>query len=163
MGDVRSVEIGGLTPETVRDDAPPEHTSHLVKRRRSLGERLASFSRARELLETAFGSLATERIIEQVPDEAALQVKLLVSYLSTSREVDRTGLGNLGIALRNLDDGEVRIRGKNGSLVRGEARLHEPVTCQRMRENGNLLNLDDVHTKLMDLHNRFVDEGRISD
>lgn len=170
LGDISGVEIGGLVPETVRDETPeqlsvgaPTSSDRIVESRRSLGERLAPLSRAREVLETVFGTVETERIMSRIPSEAALQVKLLISYLSKSREVDRTPLRDLGIAVRNLDDGEVRVRGKNGSATRGEARLHEAVRFRRMRDNGNLLDLEDVHDKLLDLHLRFLESGRISD
>ena len=170
VGDVSSIEIGGLAPETIRDEPRPHSEDagqaplgRIVERRRSLAERFAPLQVARQLLETAFGPIATERIIERMPTEAALQVRLLVSYVSKSREVDRTPLSELGVAVRNFDDGEVRIRAKNGIVTKSEARLHESLRFRRMRENGNLLDLDDVHTKLLDLHMRLLEEGRISD
>ena len=169
LGEIKAVEIGGVAPETVPDSDTGEpnvdvrQTDRVAATRRSLGERLAPLSRARELLEAVFGPVGTEELLRRVPSEAALQVKLMISYLSKSRVVDRAPLRDIGIAVRNLDDGEVRVHGKNGSVTRGAAQLHETVRFRRMRDNGNLLDLEDVHNKLLDLHLRFMESGRISD
>ena len=163
LGDVTSIEIGGLVPETVQDLGvqPKTRGTRLVQRRRSIADRPV-FSKCREVLDAAFGTLETERLLERMPEDAALQVMLHVSYLATSREVDRTSMKDLGVALRNLDDGEVRIRAKDGTIRSDEARLKARMPFRRVRENGSLLELDYVLEQLMETHRRFTADGKIS-
>lgn len=163
LGDVTAIEIGGLAPETVQDSSQPTQGrgTRLIQKRRSIADR-AVFSKSRDVLEAAFGTVETERLLEKMPEDAALQVMLHVSYLSTSREVDRTSMKNLGVALRNLDEGEVRIRAKDGTIERNEARLKARMPFQRVRANGNLLDLENVLKQLMETHRRFLADGKIS-
>ena len=163
LGDITAIEIGGLTPETVQDRGEPtrEKRTHLVQRRRSIADRPV-FSKAREVLEAAFGTMETKRLLEQMPEDAALQIMLHVSYLSTSREVDRTSMKDLGVALRNLDDGEVRVRAKDGTIERDEARLKARMPFRRVHENSSLLDLEHVLNQLMETHRRFLSDGKIS-
>ncbi len=162
LGDVTAIEVGGLAPETIldRDDPPQPTGTRLVKRRRSIADRPV-FSKSREVLEAAFGSLETDRLLECMPDDAALQVMLHVSYLATSREVDRTSMNHLGVALRNLDDGEVRLRAKDGTVQQDEARLKSRMPFRRIRKNGSLLELEHVLAQLLETHQRFSADGKI--
>ena len=164
LGDVSSVEIGGLAPETVRDPSaahvdPPQ--SRVVEHQRSLGEHVARFTRARQVLDVMLGAVATQEILDRMPSQAALQLNVHISYLSRSREIDRTAINEFGTAFRNLDDGEVRIRAKDGTIRREEARLHLMVPINRVRANSSLLDLADVRRKLLHTHARFVREGRV--
>ena len=162
LGDVNSIEIGGLAPETVGDGADTALPVEVVEKRRSLADRMAPFARAMDVLRAALGAIETERLMARVPDDAALQVMLNISYLAQSRKVDRTGMRDLGVALRNLEDGEVRVRAKDGTIRSDEARLHATMPFRRLRQNGNLLDLEDVREKLLETHRRFRDDGKIS-
>ena len=75
LGEVQAIEIGGLAPETARNLAVPdqERAARVVGRRRALAER-SVFSKSRDVLEAAFGTLETERLLERMPEDAALQV-----------------------------------------------------------------------------------------
>lgn len=161
--DVAVIEVGGLAPETVPDRRADDRgtVSSVVRRRRSIADSPV-FSKSREVLEVAFGTLETERLLAGTPEDAALCVMLHVSYLAQSREVDRSSIRELGVALRNLDDGEVRVRGKDGTITRGEARLKARMPFWRAWENGNLLDLEHALSQLLETHRRFLADGKIS-
>ena len=97
----------------------------------------------------------------RVPEGAALKVTVEVGYVTTRRTVSREALDSVAVAARNLDDGEVRIKGRNGNLRGEDARLHMQVRLGLVRENGNLFDWLDVQEKLLSVHESFLAEGRI--
>ena len=127
LGDVNSIELRGLAPETVADGPDSGLPVEVVERRRSLADRMAPFTKALDVLKAALGAVETDRLMRRVSDDAALQVMLNISYLAKSRKVNKTGMRDLGVALRNLEDGEVRVRAKDGTIRSNEARLHATV------------------------------------
>ena len=62
---------------------------------------------------------------------------------------------------RNLDDGEVKIHSKDGTIQRNEARLHEDMQFNLVRKNSALLDLADARNQLLAVHQRFLDDGKI--
>lgn len=79
LGEIKSIEVGGLVPETVReipDEAIPAAAPRGVieyEAHEQLGARaIRTFDRARNILDAAIGPMETQRIIESIPDEAAL-------------------------------------------------------------------------------------------
>ena len=166
LDDIQSVEIGGLAPQTVRDsdlDArlSPE-TEREVEERRSLGARRAPFERARRILDILLGTASAERILETVPDEASLDVMVSIGYRATRRQVDRATMSELATSLRNIEDGEIKVRAKSGKLHGNLVWLQEPMSFRCLRPNGNLLDLEHARAQLLEVHRRFLHDGKIS-
>ncbi len=164
VGDVTAIEIGGIVPEPseVMDPDSGGVASRSMEIRRTLEERIAPFHAGRNWLDTLVGSVEADRIMAQIPEGAALKFTLQVGYIELRRQMSRAALDHLAVALRNLDDGEVRIRGRQGRISGNEARLHMPVRVRLVRANGNLLDFVDAHEKLESVHAAFVEDGRIT-
>ena len=154
LGDIKNIEVGGLVP-----GAPTREAEKL----RSLGKRTAPFWKGKRLLEELLGRIEANHLMEMVPSEADLKVVLQVFYKTRTRQVDRIAMEELATAIRNMDDGEVRVRAKDGTLHSNEARLHSSMSFRRVRDNGSLLELSDTRDKLMEVHRRFLYDGKISD
>ena len=154
LGDIKNIEVGGLVPGTPAREA---------EKLRSLGKRTAPFSKGIRLLEELLGRIEANQLLEMVPSDADLKVVLQVFYKTRTRQVDRIAMDELATALRNMDDGDVRVRAKDGSLHSDEARLHTSMTFRRVHDNGNLLELSDTRDKLMEVHRRFRYDDKISD
>ena len=159
--DVVDIQIGGLAPETVAGD--DKMTTREVEERRSLSEVKPPLSAAKKVIESLLGELGAGRIIGNVPAGAALDVTVNIGYRSKRRKIDRSMLKDIGTQLRNLSDGEVKIRGRNGSIHGDDARLHMKMPFKLVRENGSLLDLDDCRSQLRKVHDRFVEDGKIED
>ena len=164
LGDVVAIEVGGLAPETIRDreDGAPSPLTRDVESRRSLAERKAPFSRALDVVRSVFGEFAASKILREMPRDAALDVNVRVSWVTRRREIDRDALNKFSLASRNLDDGEVWVRSRDGSVRKGDARLHMKMPFNRLREHGNLLDLEHAQSQLMEVHTRFLADGKIS-
>ena len=76
------------------------------------------------MLESLFGEVGAGSILGDVPAGAALDVTVNIGYRSKRRRIDRSMLSDIGTRVRNLGDGEVKIRGRNGSAHGDDARLH---------------------------------------
>ena len=163
VGDVTAIEIGGIVPdrpETAGSDSGMNSRS--VQVRHALEERVAPLRAGWDWLAALMGSTEADRIMSRVPDGAALKVTLQVGYIALKRHLSRGAMDDLAVAVRNLDDGEVRIRGRKGRISGNEARLHMPVRVKLVRDNGNLLDFVDVHEQLENVHSTFLEEGRIT-
>ncbi|MCJ2080045.1 hypothetical protein [Methylobacterium sp. J-090] len=67
LGDVKSIEVGGLIPETVRDTPPDEGRDRVVdvEERETIGDRLMrGFSAARRILDDMVGPVEAQKIID---------------------------------------------------------------------------------------------------
>ena len=165
LDEVVSVEIGGLAPETVGgdDDSTVEVTTREVEERRSLREIKPTFAGARRVLEGLLGEIDASSFIESMPEGAALDVTVNIGYRSKKQRIERSALGKVGTQLRNLGDGDVRIRGRNGTTHGHDARLHMNMPFRLIRANGILLDLEDARTQLRRVHDRFLEDGKITD
>lgn len=166
LDDIQSIEVGGLVPQTVRDPetaaTSTTQTGKEVEERTTLGAKRASFGRARRILDILFGSAEVETILETMPDEASLDVMVNVGYRATRRRVDRATMNQLATRLRNIDDGEVKVRARNGKLHGNQVWLQETMSFRCVRPNGNLLDLVHAREQLMEVHRRFLHDGKIS-
>ena len=61
----------------------------------------------------------------------------------------------MGTSLRNLDDGEVVIRGRDGVMRGEDARLFRATQVQKISKNSNLLDLVDARNELLETHVEF--------
>ena len=100
--------------------------------------------------------------MESVPPDAALDIKVNIGYRAIRRKIDRSFMNDLASSLRNLDDGEVRVRAKDGTIQGDDARLQTTMPFQRVRPNGALLELTNVRAQLRKVHDRFLEDGKIS-
>ena len=166
LDNIQSIEVGGLVPQTVKKgdtaDAVRTESGREVEERRSLGARRASFERAKRILEILLGTTAVESIIDSMPEEASLDVMVNIGYRATRHRVDRATMSELATSLRNIDDGEVRVRAKNGRLQGNQVWLQESMSFRCLRPNGNLLDLAHARAQLMEVHRRFLHDGKIS-
>ena len=165
LDDIQSIEIGGLVPETIKEPEPivsTPDTGTEVEERRTLGARRAPFRRAREVLIALFGSASVEDILKTVPDQAALDVMVNIGYRTTRRRVDRATMSELATSLRNIDDGELKVRAKNGKWHGSQVWLQQPMSFRCLRPNGNLLDLEHARAQLIEVHRRFLHDGKIN-
>ena len=169
LDNLESVEIGGLIPET-NEDADGDPLFDIVgvgedgevDERRTLGRQKASFGSARRILSELVGDLRADRIIAEIPPEAALEVMVNFGYRARRRGIGRAAMNELATSLRNIEDGEVKVRAKDGRRRGNQVWLQDVMRFRRMRENGNLLDLDSVREQLSEVHRRFLQDGKIS-
>ncbi len=70
-------------------------------------------------------------------------------------------MNNLATGLRDLPDGQIRVRGHDGEIKGDDARLSADVTIKRHGPSSTLLDLQDALCKLKEVHRRFLFDGRI--
>lgn len=160
LGDVQSIEIGGLMPDPdrARDDQPAQ-----VEERRRLTERRAFFDRADAILELVFGRVGLDNIKETKPPDADLDVIVNVGYRRRRRqvEIDSGLMNDLAARLRNIDDGEIKVRGKDGEQRGENVWLKVDMPFRRIREGSNLLDLEHTRDTMLEVHRRFLMDDRI--
>jgi len=170
--ELSSIEIGGLMPQTVRPPAPDfsasardaaEGQTDVVDMRETLGERVAStFDKARQVLVDLIGELETDKIIENMPPEAALDVRVNIGFKAKKQKLRREAMANLETGLRNIADGEVIARGKNGEVRGDDARLSMDMGVKRISDNSGLLDPAHAFQQMQEVHRRFLHDGKLS-
>jgi hypothetical protein len=165
LSDISSVEIGGLVPETVHDERPATTTVGKpveVIEHATIGDRLAqTFGQARQILIDLFGPMEAQKIIESVPPQASLEVKVNIGYRAKRRKFQKEFMGNLAAGLRNIPDGELRVRGRDGEIKGSDARLAHDMNVKRHSDTSSLLDLEDALRQMKEVHRRFLHDGRI--
>ena len=165
LGDIKAIEIGGIVPETgqssnevtIGTDKIVDVESH-----ESIGERIASgFGKAKNIITELLGPVEADKLIESVPDEAALEVKVNIGYRATKRKFGKEFMGNLASGLRNIPDGELRIRGKDGEIKGDDARLSSVMNIKKLSDASSLLDIEDAAEQLLEVHRRFLHDGKI--
>lgn len=161
--DLSTIEVGGLVPETVHEDQVRKKdvlTEEEIKQ--SLGERVAQgFGKARKILEDLLGEVEASKIIDAVPSDAALEVKVNIGYRALRRRLKREFMNNIAAGLRNMPDGEIKVRGRNGEVKGDDARLSLEMNIKRHSEQSSLLDLEDALRQILEVHRRFLHDGRI--
>lgn len=166
LDNVQSIEIGGVVPGEPQGNGQPMPMLPALKGeteiRRTLGAKRAFFEKAEKILTDLVGPLQAEKILADVPPEASLEVMVNIAYRTKKRGVDRASLKDLATSLRNIDDGEVRVRTKDGKLQGDAVWLQASMPFRRLRSNGNLLDLVHAREQLIEVHRRFLRDGKIS-
>lgn len=166
LGDIRSVEVGGVIPETVPQVAVEVDGGGQVveyEAREALGEKMSrTLSHGKKILEATIGTMETEKIIDSMPEEAALEVNVNFGIRSTKRKFSREVLSNLEASLRNMPDGEIRVRTKESQVVGDDVRLQHVMPIKLVRENSSLLDIEDALSQLKEVYRRFLNDGRIA-
>lgn len=167
LGDLKSIEVGGLVPETIKPEASAPAQRVLekdVEMRKSLGERMASsWGKAKSVLNSLLGELEADKLLAQMPPDAALEVSVNIGYRATKRKFQKEFMNNLASGLRNSPDGELRVRGTDGEIKGDDARLSADMSIKKMSENSNLLDIPDVIGQILEVHRRFLHDGKITE
>ena len=170
--ELSSIEIGGLMPETFHS-APPEgivgaadlgkSETEDVATRESVGERIAkTFDKARQVLVDLIGEVETDKIIETMPPEASLDVRVNIGFKSTKRKLRREAMNNLETGLRHIADGEVIARGKHGEIRGDDARLSMDMNVKCISDHSSLLDPAHAFDQMLEVHRRFVHDGKLT-
>ena len=165
--DLTSIEIGGLIPETVHPEPvpmrqPQDLEAIEVVERETLGERAAqTFDKGRRILEELLGHVETDRIIDSMPDEAALEVRVNIGYRARKTRLRKEVMHNLEAGLRNIPDGEIRARGPGGVIKGDDARLSMDMGIRLLSETSSLLDLEHVRDRMLEVHRRFLDDDKL--
>ena len=131
--------------------------------RTGLGDRYAMFDKAKKIIEDLLGEMEAKKIMESMPIDAALEVTVNIGYRSKKRKLKREFMKNLASGLRNMPEGEIHIRGKDGKIKGDEARLHMSMPFKRIRPNSSLLDLEDARYQMIKVYERFLEDGKISE
>lgn len=97
IGDVSAIEVGGLVPETVRPPEPSDANLgkdvEIDTRETLIDKVTAGFAKGREILDQLLGPVQAQRIIEAMPQDAALDVTVNIGYRAKKRKLKRSLCG----------------------------------------------------------------------
>jgi hypothetical protein len=161
--DLSSIEVGGFIPETIHAEEIASTSATIEEEhKQSLGERIAhSFTKARQILEDLLGEVEASKIISSIPPDASLEVKVNIGYRATRRKLNKEFMNNIEAGLRNMPDGEIKVRGKSGEVKGDDARLAQEMNIKRHGDQSSLLDLEDTLEQILEVHRRFLHDGRI--
>ena len=161
------IQVGGIVPETIRAERPvepiPDQASRVVEveEREKLGGGALGWAKSREILNDLYGAIKAQELIDAVPDEASLEVMVSIGYKATRRKLQKAFMSDLASGLRNLPDGEVTVRTKNGTAKGADARLYQDMGITKLDGASGLLDLADVRDQMLEVHRRFLHDGKI--
>ncbi|MCY4548169.1 MAG: hypothetical protein OXC28_07365 [Defluviicoccus sp.] len=166
LDNVQSIQIGGVVPETVEpaDAKAPSAVMRTlaVDVRETLGRERPEFGKSMNILTELFGTIGAQEILAKVPSEAFLEVLVSIGYRAKRRKMDRSSMKDIATSLRNIDDGEVTVRSKDGRVRGNTVWLQQQMPFALHRPDGNLLVLEDARKQLMRVHRRFLEDGKIN-
>lgn len=161
------IQVGGIVPETVRAvepevarEAPPLEMVEVEERERLAGAAL-SWAKGRQILDDLYGAIKAQELIDLVPPEASLEVSVNIGYRAKRRKLQKAFMRDLASGLRNLPDGEVTIRTKAGVAKGSDARLFQDMSVSKMADASSLLDLPDARDQMLEVHRRFLHDGKI--
>ena len=129
-----------------------------------LADRIAAkWATGKKIIQELLGDVEADKLIASVPPDAALEVTVNIGYRATRRKLNKEFMGNLAAGLRNAPEGELRVRGKDGEIKGDDARLSQDMTLRRMSETSSLLDLEHVVAQMLEVHRRFLHDGKISE
>ena len=106
--------------------------------------------------------VGAQDIIDRLPEETVLEIKVNIGYKSRRRGLNRDLMGDIASGLRNLPDGEMGVRGKNGEMRGKDIRLSEGMYARRLGDQSSLLDLEHALEQMQEVHRRFLHVGRSS-
>lgn len=167
LGEVKSIEVGGLVPETIImgiDLQDKDAVATDIEIHQSLGEKIASgWGKAKGVLNELLGEIEADKLIEQMPADAALEVTVNIGYRAKKRKFQKDFMKNLASGLRNAPDGELRVRGVDGEIKGDDARLSADMSINKMSDHSNLLDIPHVIDQILEVHRRFLHDGKIAE
>lgn len=161
------IQVGGIVPETLRMPEPreavPDAPGRIVEteEREKVGGGTLSWAKSREILNDLYGALKAQELIDSVPEEASLEVLVSIGYRAKKRKLQKAFMRDLAAGLRNLPDGEVTVRTKNGASKGADARLFQDMNILKLDGGSGLLVLGDVRNQMLEVHRRFLHDGYI--
>ena len=164
LDEISSIEIGGIAPETAVQPSfatPGTPRVEEIETTESVGSKAAYFERARKVLRALLGQAGAQEIMDSVPDEASLEVKVNIGYKSKRRRLNKEFMGDIASGLRNLPDGEMRVRGKSGEMRGSDVRLSEDMSVKRLSGDSGLLDMEHALEQMLEVHRRFVHDGKV--
>lgn len=159
------IQVGGIVPETIRAEAPqPDAPAEIVEveEREKLGGGALGWTKGREILNDLYGAIKAQELIDAVPDEASLEVLVSIGYRAKKRKLQKTFMKDLASGLRNLPDGEVTVRTKSGTAKGADARLFQDMGITKVGGASGLLVLEDARDQMLEVHRRFLHDGKIT-
>ena len=156
LADIEEIIVGG-TAAVSHFDVPrgPGVAAGGIEKYQKLTRRKPLFDRAFDVLLAVMNNEADVRkLLESVPEGADLEVSVHIGY-KARKEVSRAPMQE---ALRNLPEGEITARGRDGRMTGNDIRLSHRVSVLK---NGSLLDPDDVIRALREAHKHMVDNGKI--
>lgn len=165
LDEISSIEIGGIAPETAVQPSfgtPGAPNVEEIETTESVGSRAAYFERARKVLRALLGQAGAQEIMDSVPDEASLEVKVNIGFKSKRRRLNKEFMGDIASGLRNLPDGEMRVRGKSGEMRGSDVRLSEDMSVKRLSNDSGLLDMEHALEQMLEVHRRFVHDGKVT-
>ncbi|MBC6408650.1 MAG: hypothetical protein GDA40_11390 [Rhodobacteraceae bacterium] len=167
LGEISTIEVGGIAPETTPKAAvdtpasPPGSDGKITKFVKDQAP--ATFSKVKEVMRVLLGEARTKQVMDKIPEDAALDVRVNIGYKAKRRRFDKEFMENIASGLRHLPDGEMRVRGKNGDIKGDDIRLSEDMSVKKHddNENSSLLDLEDALLKMLELHRRFIHDNKI--
>jgi hypothetical protein len=164
LNDISSIEIGGIAPETVfqpPNDKPDVLLVEDVETTESVTSRAAYFDKAKDVLKALLGPIGAQKIMDEIPNEASLEVKVNIGYKAKKRKFNKEFMGNIASGLRNLPDGEIRVRGRNGEMRGTDVRLSADMGVKTLSNGSSLLDLEHALEQMLEVHRRFVHDAKI--
>lgn len=160
------IQVGGIVPETLRDDpmpavAGPDPIMVDVEERERVGGTLLGWAKGKQILEEIYGALKAQELLDAVPDEASLEVSVNIGYRAKKRRLQKAFMKDLAAGLRNLPDGEVTIRTKGGTSKGPDARLFLDMPVAKISNSSGLLKIDHARDQMLEVHKRFLHDGKI--
>lgn len=161
------IQVGGIVPETIRMPPPAEVVPEVpaqvveIEEREKLGGGALSWTKSREILNDLYGAVKAQELIDAVPEEASLEVLVSIGYRAKKRKLQKAFMKDLAAGLRNLPDGEVTIRTKNGASKGSDARIFQDMGITKIEGGSGLLVLADVRDQMLETHRRFLHDGHI--
>lgn len=157
LDDINEIIVGGSIPipATVETSKPSKVAVDETYRKVA---RKHLWSRGIDVLRAIMNNEAdVQKLLKKVPPEADLQVSVSIGYKvrKSESEISRAPMKE---ALRNLPDGEIKARGRDGRMTGKDIRLSYPAGVLK---TGSLLDPDDVVRALREAYKHFVDNGKI--
>jgi hypothetical protein len=144
-------------------EAAPEAPARVVEteERERLGGGALSWTKSREILNDLYGAVKAQELIDAVPAEASLEVLVSIGYRAKKRKLQKAFMKDLAAGLRNLPDGEVTVRTKNGASKGADARIFQDMGITKIEGGSGLLVLTDARDQMLEAHRRFLHDGHI--
>jgi hypothetical protein len=159
LEDISEIVIGGSAPIPARAkiSAPPPQASIAERATyKRLQARKPVWDRAINVLRALLNNEAdVQKLLHSVPPEADLQVSVSIGYKVRKPEITHSPMQQ---ALRNLPEGEIKARARDGQMSGKDIRLSYPASVIKM---GSLLDPDDAMRALREAYKHFVDNGKI--
>lgn len=160
LNDIAEIVVGGTgaveAASSERASKERGGDEQMVERHTDIGQRRPWGQRALDVLKAVMSSEAdVQKLLEQLPDGADLEVAVHIGYKSKKRKQTRAPMQT---ALRNLPEGEITARGPYGKLTGKDIRLSYPV---RVLTRNSLPDIEDMRAKLRDAYDYFVSNGKI--